>query len=369
MPEDKILIVEDEDLMRSILEKLIAGEGYGALTAADGVEGLDVYRRERPDLVLSDIRMPGMDGLALLEEIRKLDEEAMVVMITAFGSVDSAVEAMHRGAYDYITKPFMNNDIRVKVARALEMKRTRRDLRETRALMAHSEKLAALGQLAAGIVHEINTPIGAIRSHVDLLDRLWERLKASGAEGSILQDIETVEKLNRTSREACGRIAGLAKSLRRFAHLDEAKRKRANLHESIDSVLGLLQHELEGRIGVVKAYGQIPDIVCYPSELNQVFLHLLLNAIEAIDSEGEIRIETRREDGRVVVEIGDTGRGIPEAVLDRVFDPRFTIKGARVRLGIGLAICYRIVEEHGGTIQITSEEDRGTRVRMSLPIE
>ena len=181
MAGEKILIVEDEDLMRSILEKLLKKEGYVVLTAADGADGLEIFRHEHPDLILTDIQMPTMTGLELLDKVREQDRETLVIVLTAFGSLESAVEAMRKGAHDYITKPFINDDIRLTVSRGLELKRTRQELKETQALVVQSEKMAALGKLAAGIVHEINTPIGSIKSNIQLLDRLLERLKAPSA--------------------------------------------------------------------------------------------------------------------------------------------------------------------------------------------
>ena len=379
MAGEKILIVEDEDLMRSILEKLLKKEEYVVSTAADGADGLEIFRREHPDLILTDVQMPNMTGLELLDEVRKQDRDTLVIVLTAFGSLESAVEAMRKGAHDYITKPFINDDIRMTVSRGLELKRTREELKETQELVVQSEKMAALGKLAAGIVHEINTPIGSIQSNIQLLDRLLERLKIPSATDhppgerkwgeSSLRFIETAEGLNRTNREACKRIIGLAESLRSLAHLDQGKLKQADLHEAIDSVLNLLQHELGDRVAVIKIFGKIPKIVCYPGELHQMFLHLLLNAIQAIDGPGEIGVRTFQVDEAVTAEISDTGRGIPDDMIDRVFDPGFTTRGDRVRLGMGLGICSRIAQEHGGTIKINSQPGEGSKVTVILPVD
>ena len=141
----------------------------------------------------------------------------------------------------------------------------------------------------------------------------------------------------------------------------------ADLHEGIESTLTLLRHRLEERITVERRYGDLPEILCYPNRLNQVFMNVLLNAIQAIEERGTITIGTRREAGDAVVEFGDTGVGVPADRLDRIFDPGFTTKGSGVGTGLGLSISYRIVEEHRGSIVLSSEPGRGTGVTIRLP--
>ena len=160
----------------------------------------------------------------------------------------------------------------------------------------------------------------------------------------------------------------IVQSLRNFARLDEAERKSADLLEGLESTLTLLHHELKNRIDVVRDYEAIPEIVCSPNQLNQVFMNVLVNAAHAIDGRGTITIRTRYRDGEVAISFTDTGRGIPAAVLPRIFDPGFTTKGVGVGSGLGLAICYRIVKEHGGRIEVTSEPEKGTTFTVILPV-
>jgi signal transduction histidine kinase len=157
--------------------------------------------------------------------------------------------------------------------------------------------------------------------------------------------------------------------LRNFARLDEAERKKADLHEGIESTLTLVAHELKGRVTVIKDFGDIPEIECYPNQLNQVFMNMLINASQAIEGEGEIRIRTWQQDGTIRIAISDSGKGIPPEFQSKVFDPGFTTKRAGLGTGLGLSICLKIVEDHGGRIELESNVGRGTTFTIVLPLE
>jgi signal transduction histidine kinase len=163
------------------------------------------------------------------------------------------------------------------------------------------------------------------------------------------------------------RITRIVKTLRNFARLDESDVQEADLHEGLDSTLTLLQHELRDRISVIREYGEISLIRCYPNELNQVFMNLLVNAVQAIEGEGTIGIETFVDGEQVGVSISDTGAGIPEDDVDRIFDPGFTTKGVGVGTGLGLSISYNIVQKHKGEIQVKSEEGKGSTFTVRIP--
>ena len=158
-------------------------------------------------------------------------------------------------------------------------------------------------------------------------------------------------------------------NLRKFARLDESEWKSADLREGLDETLALVEHQTKARIEIEKSYGDVPRVNCYPGQLNQVFMNLIVNAIQAIDGEGSIRIETRRESDEVIVRIADTGVGIPENDIARVFDPGFTTKGVGVGTGLGLSICYRIVQNHGGRLTVESEEGKGSVFTIAIPLE
>jgi signal transduction histidine kinase len=236
-------------------------------------------------------------------------------------------------------------------------------------------KLASLGQLVAGVAHEINTPLGAVVSNNDLFLRCFARLRKSVeirgllADPQIARDLGAVQELAEVTRTACGRITNIVRELRTFARLDEADAKPVDLHEGLESTLVLIHHLIKGRIDVKKEYGQLPLVEGHSNQLNQVFMNLLVNACQAIERQGIITLSTWYEPqtGMAHVAVTDTGSGIPAENLGRIFDPGFTTKGAGVGTGLGLAICYQIVEAHGGRIGVESVMGKGTTFVVSLP--
>lgn len=267
-----------------------------------------------------------------------------------------------------------NRELRQK---ARELEKAHRKLKQTHAQLVQAEKMAALGMLVAGIAHEINTPIGSIHSMHDTtmrtLKKLKQLLKSQFQDPilenpKIMQSLEAIENANQIIEMACERVINIVKRLRSFARLDEAEMKMANIHEGIEDTLTLIQHEIKRNIKIIKNYGEIPPVACYPGRLNQVFLNLLINAKQAIRKNGEIRITTWHQDDKVYIEFKDNGVGIPEDHLKHIFDPGFTTKGVGVGTGLGLSICHQIIkEDHHGQILVESEVGKGTTFTIILP--
>ncbi len=257
--------------------------------------------------------------------------------------------------------------------RTAALTRTLDELRSTQAQLVQSEKMAALGNLVAGVAHEINTPLGALTSNTDLVGRAVVRARDALGDaadaGAARGYLERALGMASISREACSRIGEIVRSLRNFARLDEAERKPADLREGLESTLTLIGHLTKNRIVVERAYGELPAVTCYPNRLNQVFLNVLVNAAQAIEGPGVITVRTRHAEGSAVVEISDTGCGIAAGHLAKIFDPGFTTKGVGVGTGLGLAISYRIVAEHHGRIEVESAPGRGTTFRIILPLD
>ncbi len=257
-----------------------------------------------------------------------------------------------------------------------ELQAAHEDLKHAQAKLVQSEKMASLGQLVAGVAHEINTPVGAIHSMRDSLAKAVERMRGDLEknhpeilhEPAVKRSMAVLQDGLRVIESGSMRVTGIVKRLKTFARLDEADLQLTDIHAGIEDTLVLLQHELKKGIELEKDFGVLPKISCYPGQLNQVFLNLLVNATHAIEAQGKITVQTRAEDTHAVVRISDNGSGIPSEVLPRIFDPGFTTKGVGVGTGLGLSICYRIINDHNGDIAVESEVGRGTTFTIRLPI-
>lgn len=254
-----------------------------------------------------------------------------------------------------------------------QLRETLRELQADQATLIQTEKLASLGRLAAGLTHEIHTPLGAIVANLDVLRR---RLDALGTRPPGPPDLDKIRDIVELHEIAADRIRKIVGSLRMFAHLDRAVLESVDPHDGIEAALLLLTHEIRGSVEVVRDYGTLPRIPCRPDAMNQVYMNVLQNAVQALRSKpepgGTIRIATRIEDsedgGQAVLEFHDDGPGIPAAAIDKVFEPGFTSKPRGIGTGLGLAIAYRTVESHGGTIEVESRPDEDTVFRIRLPL-
>jgi signal transduction histidine kinase len=368
-----VLVIDDEEAARYGICRALRHSGYAVEEAADGTAALQKLDASIPDVVVSDINMPGMDGLTLLRHLNARPEPPPVVLITAYGSEQMAVQALRTGAYDYLTKPFELDELRHVVARAVEQRRLRRRLKESQVALLQAERLASLGRLVAGIAHEVNTPLGVLQSSADTLVRVAERLRAlpepAALEGPWL---ETLESAARHIQSACGRIHSVISRLAQFSQLDRAEFRTTNLWDSLKNVLELMRHELGACAEIRTECSELPEIYASPRQLNQVFLNILLNAKEAIErgpGRGVIRVRAWRDGASVKVQISDNGSGLPAVPVEQLFEPGFTTKGGGVGAGLGLAICRQIVHAHGGSIEAAGEPGGGARFTVTLPVD
>ena len=254
-----------------------------------------------------------------------------------------------------------------------------------------SEKLASIGQLAAGVAHEINNPIGYVNSNLGTLQGYLSKLlgaidayaaitrkgdpstMAQGEEIQRRSDIEFLAadapQLIKESREGIDRVCKIVRDLKDFSRRDRSEAwVCADVHQCLESTLNIVSNQLKYKAQVVKTFGDLPQIECLPSELNQVFLNILMNAGQAIKEHGVITVSTGCVGDRVWIAVGDDGEGIPQDVLPRIFDPFFTTKPVGTGTGLGLAISYGIVTKHHGTIEVTSVPEQGTLMRVDLPV-
>jgi len=266
-----------------------------------------------------------------------------------------------------------------------------RKLEEAQSQLLQSEKMASIGQLAAGIAHEINNPVGFVNSNLSTLQRYvtdimrllsaYEEKEASLVD-EVVQEIRQLKKeidadylredigsLLTESLDGLDRVKRIVQDLKNFSHVDKKELELAKLENGLDSTLNVVWNELKYKATVVKAYGDTPQIECFPSQLNQVFMNLLINAVHAIEEQGQITIRTGYDDQFVWAEVEDTGKGISPEHLARIFDPFFTTKPVGQGTGLGLSLSYGIVNKHGGRIEVKSEVGKGSVFRVWLPRE
>jgi len=258
-----------------------------------------------------------------------------------------------------------------------ELEKILEELTATQTELIQSGKMAVLGKLTAGVAHELNTPVGAIKSAADVSGRCISKINDVVKHSSSLQEIvgnpkfqQSLTILDDSSKNlgaGSDRISTIVKSLRSFARLDEAEFQRANLHEGIESTLILIQHATKEGTRIVKKFGNLPDCYCNAGDINQVFMTLLTNAVEAVEEEGVVTIRTSADEAKIYVEIEDTGRGIPSESLETIFDLNFTTRDRRIGVGLGLPTAYSIIQKHHGELVVESGVGQGSKFTIILP--
>ena len=434
-PEDFILVVDDEPTNLSLLKNTLSSTGLKIRVVTSGLKALELTQKYLPNLILLDIAMPDMDGFETCQRLKADPVTAAVPIIfaTAFSEVEQKLKGFALGAVDYITKPFHVEEVLARVKLQLEMQsltttlssRNQRleqevqarqlaeenlsktnqqlhhslqELKNTQTQLIQAEKMLSLGQMVAGIAHEINNPVGFIQGNIEHAEAYFQDLlnlintyEVQAKKADINLNHQTTEidleflqqdfsKLITSMARGCDRIKQIVLGLQNFSRLDEAGKKFVDLTEGIENTLMIVQHsfKLPGNrpnISVAKHYGNIPLIFCYANQLNQVFLQILTNAVDALSMSGgitapEIKITTEMKDEQTVrICIADNGPGMTEAVQNRIFDPFFTTKTVGKGTGLGLAIGYQIItEQHGGHICCTSELGQGTEFAIELPV-
>ena len=263
---------------------------------------------------------------------------------------------------------YKNNEQMVK-----DLRKALKELKETQLQLINSEKMASLGQLVAGVAHEINTPLASIKSNNEIIKKLIKQIEDKDL-------AELFGEINEIDSKAIERINGLVVSLRKFVRLDEAELQEADINKELDLTLDLIRHETKNGITIVKNYGNLPPVKCYPNMLNQVFMNILVNATHAIKGlsggakqttanketkEGIITIDTSYKNKKLVVKIKDNGCGIKEP--QKIFDAGYTTKGVGVGTGLGLAISQKIIEKHKGKIDVKTKINKGSEFCITIP--
>ncbi|MET0592854.1 MAG: ATP-binding protein [Polyangiaceae bacterium] len=412
-----VLVVDDVEANLVAFRALLDGLGCEVVVAKSGNEALRQLLKREFAILLLDVQMPEMDGyeVALHARQNPATREVPIIFLTAdHHSEEKVLRGYGSGAVDFLFKPLNPSVLRSKVRVFLELygqrrqiadakialerknlelqnladsnaalaekfrianeelEKAYRELQTTQAQLVQSAKMASLGELVAGVAHEINNPLSFAVSHLDTARRIFEKLEpectASLAEASA---VAWKRAMSRIVEMAGGldRIAELVIKLRTFSRLDEGEQKKVSMKECVDSVLMILAHRMGDRIRAEKDLREPDQIDCFPGLLNQALLNLVSNAIDAIEGEGRVAISTGIEGDVFAIKVADTGHGIPEGLRERVLEPFFTTKPVGAGTGLGLSITYSIVRKHGGTLELSSGADGGTVAAIRLPLE
>jgi len=306
----------------------------------------------------------GVDLLGVIAVGRKLSGDRLATddrQLLRTLANQSSIAIENAKAFDEIAK--LNESLEARVEA-----RTR-ELQETQNQLMQSEKLKSLGQLVAGVAHELNNPIGFVHANLQLLDEFIEKLVVAQEEGGDATKYrDAITKLLSRSREGTERVKKIVQDLRTFSRTDQADLQMAQLTDEIDRTLTLMEPRFKGHIEVIREYQPLPEVCCYPGQLNQVFLNLLMNACDVLEDGGTITIRAQPIDEGVRIEFEDSGPGIPADVQMRIFDPFFTTKEVGKGTGLGLSLSHGIIERHGGRIQIVSRPGEGAIFQIELPL-
>lgn len=421
-----ILVVDDTITNLEIISTELIASGFNVVTAINGEQAIEKIQSQLPDLILLDVMMPRMDGFETCKNLKAnpLTHDIPVIFMTGITDTDSKVNGLSLGAVDYITKPFQKEEVLARIKTHLQLRsltknlekmvaeRTAkldnalRELQEFQVQLVKQEKMSVLGQLVTGIAHEINNPVSCIygnlghslayfQNMINVLDLYHHHYPEPATE--IQEEITAIDleyirydlpNLISAMKEGIQRIREISSGLRIFSRADTENKVKCNIHEGIDSTLLILKHRLKGSencppIEVIKHYGDLPLIECFPGQLNQVFMNLLANAIDAIEEANiglsidqlqkkshHIIIKTilNNNKNQVVIKIKDNGVGMSNEIQQRIFDHLFTTKYVGKGTGLGLSIAQQIVvQKHYGSLDVSSVIGEGSEFTITIP--
>ena len=412
-----IMVVDDTPANLRLLEDMLRDQKYNVRPLPNGMLALRAAKNDPPDLVLLDINMPGKNGFEVCQLFKEDDvlKDIPVIFISARTETFDKVKAFNMGGVDYITKPFQFEEVQARVETHLSLRKyqleleahnqklqqTLTKLQKTQNQLIESKKMAALGVLTAGIAHEINNPINFIRASSKALHKIlqpviqalqrYQQGEMSGEppDTTVYEQIKQevnfdvlvqgLDELTGNIISGADRVADLIKGLKVFSHVDAHEKITTDVHDALELALKLLRNRYNKLITINKSYEEIPKIMGYPGKLNQVFMNIFNNAIDAIEQNAHpsvantinVKTSLEQQEGQsfVAVEISDTGGGIPSTIKDRLFEPFLTTKDVGQGVGLGLSISLGIVENHGGFIEVQSVAGVGATFIIYLPVQ
>jgi two-component system, NtrC family, sensor kinase len=397
-----VLIVDDVEANLVALRALLEGSGCTVTSASSGNQALRLLLRHEFAVMLLDVQMPEMDGYEVARHARMIPatRDVPIIFLTAtHDSEENVLRGYGSGAVDFLFKPIDADVLRSKVRVFLELYQGRRqladanqelatknnnlhqaneqlqaayrELQAAQAQLVQSAKMASLGELVAGVAHEINNPLAFVMSHLETVRKSLDQFRGEvptrvSPEGE--QNWQRALARLTETELGLGRIRDLVLKLRTFSRLDEGERKLVSIAECVESVLTILQHRTKERIEVVTEFGPPELLDCYPALLNQVLLNLVANSIDAIEDRGTITIRAAGQGDMFVITVSDTGAGIPADVRERVLEPFFTTKPVGQGTGLGLSIAYSIMKKHDGSIELGEAPGGGALATIRIPI-
>lgn len=401
-----VLVVDDDKQFTNVIKEILQKEGYAVYAANDGKQGLDIISEHKIDIILTDIELPLINGMDLLEKAKKYYKDNEVIMITGHGNEELAVKALRRGAMNYLRKPIdldelliavdhakekvvlfrnqlyrnrelkINTEIILKMNEELERRIEERtiEVQQMQGQLFQTSKLATLGEMAAGLAHELNQPLTGISLTITNLKKLKERdlLEETEIDNCIIQVAGLVKRMSK-----------IINHMRTFARQDSQKFDRININDSVDNALSLMNEQLRLHgIAIIMSLEQnLPLISGEPYQIEQVIINIISNARDAIDEKAKCQpeqlmgwskrlvINTLLVNNWVCIEISDNGIGMTEETKEKIFNPFYTTKEVGKATGLGMSISYGIVESHKGRIDVESELGKGTKVSIKLPRE
>jgi len=390
-----ILMIEDDQLtadsMAAMIEALGQGE-FQTMHAENLADGLQLLAATEINLVLLDLNLPDSCGVTTMERMHVAAPETAVIVMTGLSDDTITTQALHFGAQDYLVKGQIDGKLLLQAIRyAIERKQFQNELKKTHAHMLQQEKMASIGQLAAGVAHEINNPIGFISSNLGTLNKYILRLlefvdfvdSSQQGPGEKNRDqiqtkreelkvdfmINDINDLIKESLQGTERVKKIVQDLKSFSRTDKNECEIADINDILESTINMVWNEIKYKATLQRKFEALPLTRCNPQQLNQVFVNLLINAAQAIEDHGEITVKTWLSANKIFIAISDTGCGIPSRLTTRLFEPFFTTKEVGKGTGLGLSIAYEIIaQKHNGNIMVTSEEGKGTTFTVQIPV-